>query len=185
VKIVVLAVVAALGVGWLNWHHEQVVQEQTALGLIASSLAGRTVHVHCQSALGAALDVSGEAGTVRFDASGRPADRTDLMHGVCTALGRFKDDVRSPAFACVLHDAPCPGRIFDDVQAVHTLAHESAHLAGQESEAWAECRALQTTAYVAGRLGATDVEGGAVAQYAYRHLYPNLPQEYQAAGCSP
>ena len=155
------------------------------LGLVASSLAGRTVHVHCQSALGAAVDVNAEAGTVQFDGNGVPADHTDLDHFVCVALARFKGDVRSPAYACVLQNLPCGQRIFDDVQAVHVLAHESAHLAGQESEAVAECRALQTTAYVAQRLGADANAAEATANYAFRHIYPNLPPEYQAAGCAP
>jgi hypothetical protein len=185
VKIVLLAAVAAAGVGWLNWHHEEVKEQQTMFGLIASSLAGRSVHVHCQSAIGAAFDASSEAGTVQFDASGRPADVTNLAHDACSALARFHGDVRSPAFDCVLQDARCPEGIFEDVQAVHALAHESAHLGGQESEAWAECKALQTTAYVAQRLGADVPRANATALYAYRHLYPNLPAEYQAAGCSP
>jgi hypothetical protein len=185
VKIVVLALVAAVGIAWVHARHEHVAAQQTMLGLVASSLAGRTVHVHCQGAIGAALGVSGEEGTVQFDANGVPADHTDLKHDVCAALGRFKSDVRSSAYACVLQNVPCARRIFDDVQAVHTLAHESAHLAGQQSEALAECRALQTTAYTASRLGADMDQAGATARYAYLHLYPNLPAEYQAAGCTP
>jgi hypothetical protein len=185
VKIVLVAAVAALGIGWFNWHHAKVQEEQTMLGLIASSLAGRTVHVHCQSALGAAVDVSGEEGSVWFDASGRPADHTDLAHDACVALSRFHDDVRSPAFDCVLQNLPCPQSIFDDVQAAHTLAHESAHLAGQQSEAGAECQALHTTAYVAQRLGADGAHAYATSLYAYRHIYPRLPELYQEAGCSP
>ncbi len=185
VKIVLLAAVVVLGVGWLGLRHERAAEEQTLLGLVASSLAGRSVHVRCQSSLGTALDGSGEAGSVLFDTDGRPADSTDLKHDVCQALERFRSDVRSPAFACALQDVRCSDAIFADVQAVHTLAHESAHLAGQQNESLAECRALQTTAYAARRLGAGDAEASAVASYAYRHLYPNLPPDYQAAGCSP
>lgn len=184
-KLVLLAVAVVVGVGWFHLHAEKVAAEQTEFGLIASTLAGRTVHVHCQSAIGAAVDVNNEAGSVQFDANGVPTDHTDLDHDVCNGLARFKHDVTSTAFACVLQDAVCPRSVFEDVQAVHTLAHESAHLAGQESEAAAECRALQTTAYVASRLGATPGAANATAVYAYRHLYPNLPDEYRTGGCTP
>ena len=184
-KYVVLAAIAALGIGWLNWHHAKVAEQQNVYGLIASALAGRDVHVHCQSSVAAAFDTSGEAGTVQFDAAGRPADSTNLMHGVCDALSHFKADLSTPQFQCVVQNVACDDRSFQDVQAVHTLAHESAHLSGLESESQAECRALQTTAFVAQRLGADDLQANAVAQYAYRHLYPNLPAEYQSAGCYP
>jgi hypothetical protein len=38
---------------------------------------------------------------------------------------------------------------------------------------------------VARRLGADVAHAQATALYAYRHLYPNLPQAYQAPGCTP
>jgi hypothetical protein len=104
---------------------------------------------------------------------------------MCAALARYPADSKSPAFECVVRDVPCSARIFDDVQAVHVLAHESAHLGGQASEALAECQGLRTTAYVAIRLGSDPVQAAAVAQFYYHHIYPNLPDEYRAANCAP
>jgi hypothetical protein len=108
-----------------------------------------------------------------------------LKRNVCASLAHYPADRATPAFACVEQNVPCSARIFADVQAVHVLAHESAHLGGQESEAMAECQALRTTAYVATRLGSDPIQAAAVALFVYRHLYPNLPTEYQAAGCTP
>ena len=184
-KYVVLVAVAALGFAFWQGHHAEAAAQTAAWSRIASELSRRPVTVHCQGIVSAAVDVTAEAGTVEFDPSGRPSDHTDLKRNVCAALARYSSDRATPAFDCVTQNVPCSDRVFDDVQAVHVLAHESAHLGGQESEAYAECQALRTTAYVATRLGSDPAQADAVAQYAYHHLYPNLPPDYQAAGCSP
>jgi hypothetical protein len=184
-KYVFLAAVAALGFAWFHGHHAEAAAEQNAWSRIASELAQRPVTVHCQGIVGASVDVSAEAGSVQFDAEGRPSSTTDLKRNVCAALARYSGDMTTPAFACVEQNVPCSDRVFADVQAVHVLAHESAHLGGQESEALGECQALRTTAYVATRLGSDRAQSAAVAQYVYLHLYPNLPDEYRSAGCSP
>ena len=184
-KYVLLVAVAALGIAWWHGHSAEAAAEQASWSRIASELAQRPAHVHCQGLVAASVDVSAEAGTVQFDASGRPSDHTDLKRNVCAALARYPSDRLTPAFACVEQNVRCSARIFADVQAVHVLAHESAHLGGQESEALAECQALHTTAYVATRLGSARAEAAAVAQFVYLHLYPNLPAAYQASGCSP
>jgi hypothetical protein len=185
VKYVLLVAVAAIGITWFHARHAAAAAEHHLWGNIASELAQRPVRVHCQGFVGAAVDVTPEAGWVPFDASGKPADYTNLKRNVCTALARYSDDSKSAAFACVMQNVPCSSRIFADVQAVHVLAHESAHLSGEISEARAECQGLHTTAYVAMRLGSDRVQAGAVAQYYYRHMYPNLPDEYRAANCAP
>jgi hypothetical protein len=184
-KYVLLVAVAALGIAWWQGHHTEAVAEQASWSRIASELAQRPVSVHCQGIVAASVDVTAEAGTVQFDASGRPSDHTDLKRDVCAGLAHYPSDRSTPAFACVEQNVRCDARIFADVQAVHVLAHESAHLGGQESEAFAECQALHTTAYVATRLGSDRAQAQAVAQFVYAHLYPNLPTEYQSAGCVP
>ena len=184
-KYVLLLAVAAIGIAWFHGRHEAVAAEQNLFGAIASELAKRPVTVRCEGFAAATVDVSAEAGTVEFDAQGRPSSHTNLKHDVCSALARFSGDLKRPDFACVQQDATCSGRVFADVQAVHVLAHASAHLAGVEDEALAECQALRMTAYVAMRLGATPVQAAAVAQYVYVHLYPNLPDGYRTAGCRP
>jgi hypothetical protein len=184
-KYVLLVAVAALGFTWWQGHHAEAAAEQASWSRIASELARRPVTVHCQGIVSAAVDVSAEAGTVEFNATGQPSDHTDLKRNVCASLAQYPADRLTPAFACVEQNVPCSARIFGDVQAVHVLAHESAHLGGQESEAAAECQAIHTTAYVATRLGSDRTQAAAVAQFVYAHLYPNLPPEYQAAGCVP
>jgi hypothetical protein len=184
-KYVLLLAVAAIGIAWFHGRHEAAAAEQNLLGTIASELAKRPVTVRCQGFVAATVDVSAEAGTVDFDAQGQPSSHTNLKRDVCSALARYSDDISSPAFACVEQNVPCSDRVFADVQAVHVLAHESAHLGGVADEALAECQALRTTAYVAMRLGSDRTQAAAVAQYVYFHLYPNLPDSYRSAGCAP
>ncbi|HZR94296.1 MAG TPA: hypothetical protein VFA56_01295 [Gaiellaceae bacterium] len=140
--------------------------------------------VHCQSFAGNLLDVSDEAGYVKFDPSGVPYDYTDLKRPICQALQRFPREWRSPAFACVSASAPCPQAIWEDVLAVHTLAHEVWHLHGYIQEARTECNALQTTAEAAVLLGADERTAHAIAAYALAKIYPLLPAEYRMADCA-
>jgi hypothetical protein len=179
-----LAIAALLvcGVGFVL--HERKSALENHLGTIATELGGRHVHVHCQSFAGNLLDVSSEAGSVQFDASGIPSDTTDLKRPICSALSRFPHDVKSPAYACVLANAECPQPIWEDVLAVHTLAHEVWHLHGYGNEAQVECYALQTTARAAELLGADPVAAQATANYAYTRFYPNEPDEYREPDCA-
>jgi hypothetical protein len=180
---IALAVIVVGLLGTAFVFHEQHAQLEDRLGSVATELAGRHVRVHCQGVTGGLLDVTAEAGTVWFDANGKPADVTDLKRPICTALHRFPHDVKSTSFDCVLAQADCPQAIFEDVLAVHTLAHESWHLRGETSESVAECKALQTTATAAMLLGADDRAAQAVATYALLRLYPNLPDEYRTPLC--
>ena len=174
-------VVVVCGVAFVT--HERKSALEHRLGGVATELGGRHVHVHCQSFAGNLVDVSAEAGSVRFDASGIPSDTTDLKRPVCQALSRFADDARSAGYACVLGGGDCPERYWEDVLAVHTLAHEVWHLHGIGSEAVAECDALQTTARAASLLGAAAEAAQATAEYALTHLYPREPDEYRLPGC--
>jgi hypothetical protein len=164
--------------------HERKSALENHLGAVATQLGSRHVHVHCQSFAGNLVDVTSEAGSVRFDASGIPADVTDLKRPVCQALARFPRDVRSSSYGCVLAGSDCPARIFEDVLAVHTLAHEVWHLHGVGNEAEAECNALQTTARAAELFGADPRAAQATAAYALDRLYQNMPDEYREASCT-
>ena len=180
---IALAILVAAIIGTAFVFHERRAQLERRLGSVATQLAGRHVHVHCQGVTGDLLDVTAEAGTVWFDANGRPADVTDLKRPICAALKRFPHDVKSKPFGCVLAQDDCPHAIFEDVLAVHTLAHESWHLRGETSESVAECKALQTTASAAMLLGADSRAAQAVADYALSRLYPNMPDEYRTPLC--
>ena len=180
---IALAVIVAGILGTAFVFHERRSALDHQLGAVATQLAGRPVRVHCQGITGELLDATAEEGSVQFDANGRPADVTDLKRPICDALSRFPHDVKSPSYACVLAQADCTNAIFDDVIAVHTLAHESWHLRGNGSEAITECYALQTTAYAATLLGADPQAAQATATYALLRLYPNMPDEYKEADC--
>lgn len=180
---IALAVIVFAGLATAFVFHERRSELEHQLGSVATQLAGRHVRVHCQGVTGDLLDVTAEAGTVWFDANGKPADVTDLKRPICTALRRYPHDVESTSYDCVLAQADCPHGIFEDVLAVHTLAHESWHLHGESSESVAECHALQTTASAAMLLGADPLAAQATAIYAMKRLYPNLPDEYRTPLC--
>ena len=178
-----LAALVLLVCGVAFVMHERKSALERHLGDVATQLGGRHVHVHCQSFAGNLVDVTSEAGTVKFDPSGIPYDYTDLKRPICQALKRFPKDVRSPGYSCVLAIAECPQRYWEDALAVHTLAHEVWHLHGIGSEALAECNALQTTARAAVLLGADERSAQATAVYALTHFFPNMPDDYRLPGC--
>src|SRR6478672_13489235 len=101
-----IAALSVCGVGFVL--HERKSALERHLSQVATELGGRHVHVHCQSFAGNLIDVTAEAGSVRFDASGIPYDTTDLKRPICQALGRYPHDVRSAGYACVLENGDCP-----------------------------------------------------------------------------
>jgi hypothetical protein len=179
----VLSTVILLVGGVAFVMHERRSALEAHLGAVATELGRRHVHVHCQSFAGNLVDVSNEAGYVEFDASGVPKDYTVLKRPICHALQRFPREWRSPEFACVYSGADCPQKIWEDVLAVHTLAHETWHLHGFIQEARTECNALQTTAQAAMLLGADARAGQALAEYVWRKIYPLEPDDYRLADC--
>lgn len=184
-RVLKLALVAALALvlAFVALRHHRAEAAENRLAAIASQIAGREVKVRCQGALAAALDIGAEAGSVRFDAAGRPSDTTDLKRGTCTALARFPHERLRPAFACVARGVPCPDEVIRSVWSVQALAHEAWHLAGELDEARTQCFGLQTTAYVAVRLGADPTQAQTLAAYVYARLYPRMPAEYQSSHC--
>jgi hypothetical protein len=181
-RLLLLVLLVAVG-GLLALSYQRGEAAEDELAAVAGEIAGRAVRVECQGVVGAALDVTSEAGTVQFDAHGRPSDTAELKRGVCTSLRRFRHDVGRAEFECVVRGAPCPGDVLRSVWAVHTLAHEAWHLAGETNEAITECRALQTTAWTASQLGATPDKAQAVARYVARHMYPSVPADYRSPHC--
>jgi hypothetical protein len=176
VAALLLIVGALAAVGFAR--HEDRIRQQDQLAEIASQLAGRKVGVHCPSFLGSLVDVHGEAGRVQFDASGRPANHTDLAPETCKAL-RHLDRVD---FRCIPR-GDCGFKQFNAAWAAHTLAHESFHLRGYEDEGVTECYALQNTAFVAERLGVPTRQAKQLQAWVYEKGYPNEPEDYHSAQC--
>jgi len=174
---VLLAVVASLG-GIGLAKHENRIQEQNALAKIASELAGRRVSVRCPGFFGRLVDTHGEAGQVQFDASGEPADHTDLSPETCTELRKLAH----VDFSC-LDGGSCGYAQFQAGWAAHTLAHESFHLRGFSDEGVTECYAMQNTSFVAQRLGVPKRSADELQRWVFAEGYANEPPEYHAAGC--
>jgi len=172
--LLVVGALAAVGFA----RHEDRIRQQNRLAVIASQLAGRDVGVHCPSFLGALVDIHGEAGRVQFDASGRPADHTDLSPETCKAL-RHLDRVD---FTCLAR-GDCGFSQFQAAWAAHTLAHESFHLRGFSDEGVTECYALQNTAFVAEQLGVATEQARRLQALVYEKGYPNEPEEYHSSKC--
>ncbi|MEZ5100079.1 MAG: hypothetical protein R3C15_09830 [Thermoleophilia bacterium] len=156
---------------------------EDTLARIASEIARRDVSVDCAGIVKDVFDISGDEGTVRFDNAGRPEDATHLKRAVCQRLHDFPKARLEPGYRCVYEATGCPDDVLKSIQAVHTLAHEAWHLQGQADEGVAECYGLQTTAYVAQRLGADAAQAQAIASYVYANVYPTLPQSYQNGEC--
>lgn len=180
---VVLLMLLAAGGGLLLVSRHNAHAAEARFADVAAEIARRDVRIRCQGVIGDALDVGAEAGSVQFDTDGRPADTAELKRGVCTSLRSFAEDVADPEFGCVALDRRCPRPVLRSMWAVHTLAHEAWHLAGEQNEAVAECYALQTTAWASERLGASPVEGQAIARYVAAHMYPDMPAAYRSADC--
>jgi hypothetical protein len=172
--LLVVGALAAVGFA----RHEDRIRQQNTLAVIATELAGRKVGVHCPGFLGALVDVRTEGGRVQFDGSGRPADHTDLSPSTCKEL-RHLDRVD---FTCI-DRGDCGYSQFKAAWAAHTLAHESFHLRGFESEAVTECYALQNTALVAERLGVPAERAQKLQTWVYLRGYPNEPDEYRTSDC--
>jgi hypothetical protein len=165
---------AALGFA----RHEERVREQDQLAAVASDLAGRNVGVRCPSFVASLVETRGEAGRVRFDETGRPANHTDLSPQTCKAL-RHLDAVD---FSCI-DRGDCGFKEFNAGWAAHTLAHEAFHLRGFQDEGVTECYALQNTAFVAERLGVPTQAATDLQAWLYKRGYPNEPTEYQSPQC--
>jgi hypothetical protein len=168
VRLVAL-VLLALGLGLMLMQQREARAHESRLAGIASEIAGREVSVHCQGRVGAAFDATWEDGSVSFDAAGKPADSTKLKRRVCVALNRFAE---RPTTADT-----------DQLSALNTLAHESWHLAGVQSEAKTQCRAMQTIATVAIRLGAEPMFAQLLAERFEHELTAGLRPEYQTPAC--
>ena len=181
-RLVLLVLVAALAGLFLFQKHSKAAEE-SRLAAIAGEIARRPVSIHCQGAVGEALDVTAEAGSVEFDASGRPADLADIKRNVCHRLQSFSKARKSPKFGCLDTPSRCDASVVNDAIALDVLAHESWHLEGNQNEAVTECYAEQTVGFVATKLGSDDVQARGLARLVHLLVYPQMPDEYRSGEC--
>jgi hypothetical protein len=173
-----LLVLAAAASGLGLAKHENRIHEQDTLARIASELAGHKVGVRCPGFFERLADTRAEAGSVEFDADGRPADHADLSPETCKELRKLPH----VDFTC-LEDRSCGYAQFQAGWAAHTLAHESFHLRGFGDEGVTECYAVQNTSFVAQRLGIPKRRADELQRWLFAEGYPNEPPDYHAAGC--
>ena len=181
-RLVLLVLVAALAGLFLFQKHSKAAEE-SRLAVIAGEIARRPVTIHCQGAVGQALDVSAEAGWVEFDSSGRPADVADVKRKVCQRLQDFPKARTSAKFSCLDTPSRCDASVVNDAIALDVLAHESWHLEGTQNESVTECYAEQTVGFVATKLGSDDVQARRLARLVHLLVYPRMPDEYRSPDC--
>jgi hypothetical protein len=142
------------------------------LGSAASKLIGIPVKVNCQTLTGSALDLGNELGWVAWGPDGRPEHKTLIKQAQCNDLQAYLDSNKQ-------HPSDA------QVQAVHVLTHESMHMAGNKSEAVAECYATQHDTEMAELLGASPDDARQLAVRYWRLFYPRMPDAYTSGDCRP
>jgi hypothetical protein len=188
-----LLVVLVCG-GWAFEKHTRSGNER-ALSAVASELAGRPVHVRCESFWHSIVNVDGNLGDVPFP-DGRAARYTHITRGMCKQLARFRSRPESPELACLAQfdwsrftgsgdpaATACSEQAGDMAEALVTLTHESMHMRGWADEAIAQCYALQEVAFTVEWLGGSPAEATAFASYLLS-LQPFMPTDYQSSGCA-
>jgi hypothetical protein len=139
--------------------------ESTLADAAQPVLAGRGSGFTCERLMRSFWSSTGHVGHVWFDADGVPAHDAFLSSGTCAKVKAWRDHPGSSSL--------------DEIVAVHTVAHEAAHLVGQRGEAQAECTALAHDAQVMQRLGATAAQAQADVVRYLEQVYPRLPEEYR------
>lgn len=166
---VALVVIALPGL-LLGWREASDWLLRAQYSAAVSAQVGHQVRVDCQRLTGAWVDPTAELGFVRFDADGAPDDVARLEYDACRRLNAWMHSDRE--------DPP-----LEQVVALHVLAHEAEHLAGEADEGVAECRSLQRTAALAQRLGATAEQARVLAVVYARQVFPSMPEPYRSPAC--
>ena len=95
---VILGVVVLAGGGWAFEKHTRSGNER-ALSSVATELAGRPAHVHCESFWHSLVGVGGNLGDVPFP-DRRAASYTHITRHMCDELARFRRKPDLPELAC-------------------------------------------------------------------------------------
>ncbi len=184
-----LAVPVAL-LGWQWWGDHAL---EAKLSPIASGVAGRTVHVDCQSFWAGLVDVESREGEVHFGADGAPASKLFITRATCKQLQAFAGTARHDRLDCLAEvdwtsseplpfDSRCYRDVAPTVYAVLILAHEAYHTAGVMDEAATNCYAIQAMTWTAMQLGAPQNEAELIAR-AMEALEPRQDGGYATTEC--
>ena len=177
-----LALLAAFVAFQVFWFTRETPTERRLGEIAAATIVGRDAEVRCPSIWSRLIDISGAAGRARVDEHGNGfAILTDEL---CEAYDRvfeegFPDDV-----SCLAERGyACDESIYVLATAIHVLAHEAYHLAGNVDEAVTNCYAFQANDDVARAVGATDDQ--AVFLAAYLIATTGGPDRYFSVECRP
>lgn len=162
-------VLAVIGLPLAFLEYQAQAAERT-LSHAASVVAKRDVGVRCQGLLGNLVDIGQELGTVQFDAEGEPADVTHIKRDACKWARDYANGNRTVTLNHAL--------------GVHVISHEAIHLRGWTNEALTECYGMQHDAETAQALGATKDQAKRLAEFYWRMVYPDMPDEYRSADCA-
>lgn len=145
-------------------HHQRQELATKALGVLAD-VDGASAD--CERFSEELFNLSDFQGYVYYDGS----NVAHLRRNVCHNLWDY-------AHGGQAH--PTEGQIV----AVHIVAHETMHINGIQSEAVAECRAVQLNHLVAEALGATPEQARELQRRYYVDYYPRQREDYVSAGCT-
>jgi hypothetical protein len=189
-----LFAVAALPLALVVWLYHVDSATEGELAPVAAAIAGHPIKVDCQSYWGSLLDAQAREGEVRFDANDIPEQRIFLSHSTCMRLRDFSGHEHHASLDCLrdvdwstptpLHpgDGGCYDRTSHTIYAVLVLAHEAYHTMGVTSESAANCYAIQSMAWAARRLGASEDEAELLA-LAMAALEPIQSGDYGTTEC--
>jgi hypothetical protein len=166
-RIVVAGLVSILAFtagGFELAHHQRQQLATEAIGVL-SDVKGASAD--CERFSEELFNVSQFQGYVYYDGS----NVAHLRRNVCHNLWDY-------AHGGQAH--PTEGQII----AVHIVAHETQHINGIQSEAVAECRAVQLNHLVAEALGATPEQARELQRRYYADIYPHQQDGYVSAGCT-
>jgi hypothetical protein len=182
-----LAASTVLVVSVALWLHDRADrrENEARLSAVATQIAGRAVHVRCPGPVGRLFGWDIVEGSVAFSAGGKPADETKLRKLSCAELDALAEGERARELSCSERaQILCGGRGAELAMAVDVLSHESWHMHGIRDEGETECRSLQTMAFTAQRLGATEAQGRALARGQYLEAYPEMGESYRSGSCA-
>jgi hypothetical protein len=153
------------------WMESRWLATQSAAGRVVAALSGRAgAGAYCQRLSATFFYAGAEQGHVQYLEDGTNDETAWLTYETCQRIRDWRAS-----------DKDDPSE--EQVRAVHILSHESAHVAGERSEAVAECSAVQWDARTARLLGATPQQARALQLDYWTGTYPHLYDSYRSGEC--
>lgn len=170
-----LLAIFLVALGALVWPQYRARAVEAKVKPLVQALSQRDASARCPRYITAIFT---NVGSVRLDANGNPADRTDLTGPICDALRHLYTDEGRAELECLVTDGRCPESARRSVIALSVVAHEAMHLRGILDEAAAECSSI-AEGQRSGELAGLSPEQGRMIGYLHlMALNPSTPAEY-------